>query len=432
MKFATAIVLAIGRSPAPTFGASPPRYLRDAQTEFRHLQEHVAACESVDDCGSYHDCASDMEKCRCRNGGCIKQGTDCLTEADPGHQWSCTGVCVARPGSKNWGTCDDDKLRVPASPPLPGVSNDNKMKPKVILAQDIDYPPYTSIGADLELSGFGPDFAKGLEEVCHIETVLVEARWGDCWGSNVIGQGLLNGHYHGCTTYTHTKGVRNRYLEFSAPIVSMNKAAGILTRLEDGVPVVDGTSSLSGVNVGDVTGWAPTADTLGTSTNQCTQSTFSNFNLVSNNSTDRNANDAALEQLLVGETDALWIYADQANNYKSACDEDPAQVWDCDLWSKFKTDFAYVQTGIYDYMAAGTTLAISKKGSGLAATLNPCIEAFIQTESYKELCEKYDMEDECFKNEFFEDSSEEMEDFSKPTSELTTACTDGYCPCPTV
>ncbi len=55
------------------------------------------------------------------------------------------------------------------------------------------------------------------------------------------------------------------------------------------------------------------------------------------------------------------------------------------MWSKFGTEFAYVQTGIYDYMDAGTTLAISKKGSGLSDTLNPCINEFIETEAYKDL-----------------------------------------------
>jgi hypothetical protein len=51
-------------------------------------------------------------------------------------------------------------------------------------------------------------------------------------------------------------------------------------------------------------------------------------------------------------------------------------------------------------MKSGTTLAISKKGSGLADTLNSCIDAFIATKSYKDLCTKYDLEGDCFQNEF--------------------------------
>lgn len=324
------------------------------------------------------------------------------------------------------------KIDVPAPPPLPGVCNNDLKKPKVILAQATDYPPYTSIGDDLDLSGFGPDFARGLEEVCNIDIVLVETDWSNCWGSNKIGSGLLNGDYHGCTTYTNTKGVRNRFLEFSAPITGINKAAGIITRLVGGVPVVDGQSSLSGINVGDVVGWAPTSDVLSISTNLCTGEFFSGFTLVENSETSSaSENDAALKQLLDGDVDALWIYADQAASYKSACDENTNQQWDCSMWSKFGTDFAYIQTGIYDYMNSGTTLAISKKGSGLAEALNPCIKAFIETESYKDLCTKYDLEADCFPNKFFDTTSdEEVKDYNKPSNELTTSCSDGYCPCP--
>ena len=96
----------------------------------------------------------------------------------------------------------------------------------------------------------------------------------------------------------------------------------------------------------------------------------------------------------------------------------------------FGTDFAYIQTGIYDYMNSGTTLAISKKGSGLAEALNPCIKAFIETESYKDLCTKYSLEADCFPNKFFDTTSdEEVKDYNKPSNELTTSCSDGYCPC---
>lgn len=114
------------------------------------------------------------------------------------------------------------KMKVPGSPPLPGVSN-NGNKPKVILAQALDYPPYTKIGQNLEISGFGPDVARGLEDVCDIDVTLVETAWKQCWGDNKIGNGLLSGHYHGCSTHTATKGVRKRYLEFSNPILAMNK-----------------------------------------------------------------------------------------------------------------------------------------------------------------------------------------------------------------
>ena len=55
--------------------------------------------------------------------------------------------------------------------------------------------------------------------------------------------------YHGCETYTQVRGVRNRYLDFSAPILQNNKRAGFLTRLQNGKPEVSPESDLS-----DVTG----------------------------------------------------------------------------------------------------------------------------------------------------------------------------------
>ena len=45
----------------------------------------------------------------------------------------------------------------------------------------------------------------------------------------------------------------------------------------------------------------------------------------------------------------------------------------------FGTTFAYVQTGILEHSYNGTTLTISKKGSGLADIVNPCIQSFMQT-----------------------------------------------------
>merc|ERR1719491_2769667 len=293
---------------------------------------------------------------------------------------------------------------------------------------DVDYPPYTAIGEDLSLSGFSPDFVKGLEEICYVDIELVQASWAECWGSDKIGPGLLNANYHGCAAYTHTKGVRNRYLEFTKPILAMNKAAGILTRLENGEPVVSGSSNLSGVTVGDVTGWAPTSDVLATSTNQCTDQKFSDFTIMK--SLTEKPNDDTLIMLLDGIVDAVWIYADQADKYSSACGDNPNQDgWDCRLWSKFGIEFAYIQTGIYDYMQAGTTFATSKKGSGLAKTLDPCISEFLKKKKYKDLCYKYGMENDCFQNQHFNITTDEVPHYSKPTRELNTTCADGYCPC---
>ena len=67
-------------------------------------------------------------------------------------------------------------------------------------------------------------FLLGMEMVCDITIVLAETDWNECWTSEAtIGRGLAEGTFHGCTTYTGTAGVRQRFLEFSAPITSMNK-----------------------------------------------------------------------------------------------------------------------------------------------------------------------------------------------------------------
>ena len=71
--------------------------------------------------------------------------------------------------------------------------------------------------------------------------------------------------------------------------------------------MVNGQSSLAGVNIGDVVGWAPTDDVLATSKNLCTGESFSGFTLVGNDPESGRENDQALAQLLNGEVDALWI-----------------------------------------------------------------------------------------------------------------------------
>jgi len=80
-------------------------------------------------------------------------------------------------------------------------------------------------------------------------------------------------------------------------------------------------------------------------------------------------------------------------------------------------------------MQAGTTFATSKKGSGLAKTLDPCISEFLKKKKYKDLCYKYGMENDCFQNQHFNITTDEVPHYSKPTRELNTTCADGYCPC---
>ena len=118
-------------------------------------------------------------------------------------------------------------------------------------------------------------------------------------------------------------------------------------------------SDLSGVKIADVNGWAPTEDGLQSVTNKCTGASFQGYEVIS--SAVEKPNDAALQMLLDGTVDAVWIYGDQGYNYKSKCEESTDQEFDCALWSRFGTDFVYVQTGLFDHMINGTTLTISKK-----------------------------------------------------------------------
>lgn len=59
---------------------------------------------------------------------------------------------------------EDASHSSPLEPSLPGILP-GMDRPKIILAQDIDYPPYAQLGAaedDFPISGFGAEFATGL------------------------------------------------------------------------------------------------------------------------------------------------------------------------------------------------------------------------------------------------------------------------------
>ena len=51
-------------------------------------------------------------------------------------------------------------------------------------------------------------------------------------------------------------------MDFTHSILEANKPAGLLTKMTNGVPAVNGNSNGSGLKIADVNGWAPTADTL--------------------------------------------------------------------------------------------------------------------------------------------------------------------------
>jgi len=314
-------------------------------------------------------------------------------------------------------------------PLLPGVMP-GLSRPKITLAADIDWPPYAYLGvppeSDYDTAGIGHDIAKNLSTVCDIDVTVAQTDWADCWSSEKIGIGLKDGHYHGCMTYTHTAGARPRMMEFTDAFLNDNKPAGILTRLDSsGAPVISSTSDLSGVNVVDVNGWAPTADTLALVRNPCTGNLFSGYNMIVPPTV---GNDAAMAMLMDGTADAMWVYADQAYTYDCS---DPAvtPTWNCTLWSGLGTKFAYIQTGLFGHALNGTTLAISKRGSGLASIINPCLQKLMQTKNYYEICNKHGLTQYCYPNAFFPSDNYGTNPWEKPTDQATSACSSGYCSC---
>jgi hypothetical protein len=283
--------------------------------------------------------------------------------------------------------------------------------------------------------------------VCGLDVTMVQTNWKNCWdangykeGSPGTGKGLLEGWFHGCATYTHAQGVRNRFMEFTDSILDANKPAGLLTLLDaDGKPNVDGLSDLAGKTVVDVGGWVPTADGLMYVENKCTGKGYAPkcttpggsdcYTLVVGD-----GNDKAMQMLRSGEADAMFVYADQAYNYE--CDENgkthsgAIPTWDCSLWAGFGKEYAYVQTGQFGHAINGTTLAISKKGSGLSDLLNPCIQKFLQTKWYYSLCCKHGFQATCYKNQSFPQEDDKKKPYMIPTNEQSSGCENGYCSCP--
>lgn len=322
-------------------------------------------------------------------------------------------------------------------PPIPGVMP-GATRPKIVLAQDVDWPPYAYVAVppegDYDVAGFGHDVAKGLESVCDIDVVTRQTAWTDCWANDAIGDKLDEGVFHGCMTYTHTAGTRGRYLDFSNGILSANKPAGILTRIgSDGKPIIDPMSDLSGKTIVDVSGWAPTADGLSLVTNWCTGGRYSGYNVVTPTDADGNTldgNDAAMTMLRNGQADGMFVYADQAHNYRPG-QPGVTTTWDEALWTGLGEKFAYIGTGMLGHSYNGTTLAISKKGSGLNEILNPCLQKYMETKAYFDVCKKHSFEASCYPNTHFPGASTNADKlWMKKTNEQPTGgCAAGYCEC---
>mmetsp|Transcript_11306 Transcript_11306/g.21536 ORF Transcript_11306/g.21536 Transcript_11306/m.21536 type:complete len:398 (+) Transcript_11306:220-1413(+) len=326
----------------------------------------------------------------------------------------------------------------PFEPVIPGVMA-GTTRPRLVLATEPYWTPYTFIDPRTGLSeGVVVDVAKGMSKLCDLDITVTQTKWTECWADQAMGPGLVNGDYHACMTYTHSKGARDRQMEFSHGLVRNSKPAGLLVRLnDDGAPEIDGNHNLNGTKIVHVNSWAPTEDGLGFVQNQCTGERFSGYTMIP--SSAENPNDDALGKLLDGTADAMWVFVDQSEHYRRAgcVAGDPNKKssfpdWDCAKWAGFGTKFAFIQTGLFDHAHNGTTFTASKKGSGLNEIINPCMERFMQTKEYYEICAKHGVAVDCYPNTFFpkEYSIKNTPVWEMKTKDLPTSCTDGYCACP--
>jgi hypothetical protein len=323
-----------------------------------------------------------------------------------------------------------------ADPPVPGVLQ-GSVKAHVLLGMSPDYPPYTSwSGTPLDLGGFNMDFAKLMLPICGIKVDFILSPWSRCWTAKpedvyypevneYVGTGIINGQVHGCTAYTHTKGERGLSIEFTHSILGGLKTGGILTRLENGVPVVSpSTYNYTGIKLGDVAGWAPTRDTFVFNQNYCAGQQFFTTDPVltpvdaAGDTVDGNA--AGINALLDGTFDALYLYADQMSNFLNSGDP---------LADGFGTTFAFIHTGLDGWSYNGTTLAMSKRGSGLKDVLDPCIYAVSQTQNYTEMCESYWSPASCIQNQYSASSGTYYYDARMSERTDSYTCSDGYCTC---
>jgi hypothetical protein len=92
-----------------------------------------------------------------------------------------------------------------------------------------------------------------------------------------------------------------------------------------------------------------------------------------------------MRKLLDGNADVLFVYqsivSDRKDCTHSGCDPS--------LYDGLGTKYAWIHTGLLDYQLNGTTLAMTKKGSNLVDTINPCLRSVMRDTWYQNLCLEY-------------------------------------------
>jgi hypothetical protein len=183
----------------------------------------------------------------------------------------------------------------------------------------------------------------------------------------------------------------------------------------------------TGVKLGDVTGWAPTPDDFAFNKNYCVNGAPNFF--ISGGGKPQPAggdgNIPAITALKDGTFDALYIYADQVYQFLQSDDPNLRALAD-----GFGTEYAFIQFGLEDWTVNGTTLTISKRGSGLGEVVNPCIKKVSMTQNYTTLCEKYFPASQCIQNQYSTGSSvDQFFDNRMNARTDNNNCASGYCTC---
>jgi len=171
-------------------------------------------------------------------------------------------------------------------------------------------PPYVELGSPEDgfpLSGFVVKVGQSLSQVCDIDISFSEAAPGTCFTTFGIADRLAQGAVHGCANYLHTVGPRDRQAEFTLPLADNRTPAGLLTRLDvNGEPALSGLDNLDEKIIVDVPGSVPNPEDLLNAVNPCTGQPFGKPTIVSSDLPGFAA-DSALQYLLNGKADGLWI-----------------------------------------------------------------------------------------------------------------------------
>lgn len=298
-----------------------------------------------------------------------------------------------------------------------------------------DYMPHGArdTGGDVQ-TGFGVEFAKALCTKYELKCEIIRHRYEECWASDDYpGRALYGGGFHACSTYVHTH-LRQASMDFGRPLAK-RRPAGMLTRLENGKPVVSANSDLKNKLIGVVGGWAADEASLRHLKNGCTDKSFSPDKVIPIKDPNQGP-DEAMAALLNGTVDAVYTFADILDTRRH-CEFEGCNK---ELYSGLGKDYAWIHTGITEYQSNGTTLSMAPKGSSLNSCLDPLIGDFLTTEDYAELCRKYDSQGvQCFRNDYYStgrgnlwsmDNKNRMEFCSDSENEEDcNSCAAGYCPC---